>query len=129
VIQSILEWKCIPFIIRASGDHSLDDYDGKPARTLPVNKCTLTPHEGEIVVRTIRHTCPKQITINPSYLEPWSPLDGCTVVVTSGLALGSVGTVKRRQAYDWLVTFTVDDVAQDLVFAEAELAILEDLKQ
>jgi hypothetical protein len=56
-------------------------------------------------------------------------LDGCTVVVTGGLALGSVGTVKRRQAYDWLVTFTVDGVARDLVFAEAELAVLEDLKQ
>jgi hypothetical protein len=54
----------------------LDDYDGKPARTLPVNKCTLTPHEGEIVVRTIRHTRPKQITINVMDLQ--GPPSECT---------------------------------------------------
>jgi hypothetical protein len=39
-----------------------------------------------------------------------------------------VGTVKRQQGSDWLMTFTVDDVAQDLIFAEVGLAVLEDLK-
>jgi hypothetical protein len=94
---------------------------------MPFNKRTVTPCEGEIVVRTIWHTRPKQISINPSHLEPWSPVEGCTVIVTD-LGLSSVGTVKRQQGSDWLMIFTVDDVAQDLIFAEAGLAVLEDLK-
>ena len=129
VIQSVLERKCIPFIIRASGDRDLNDYDGKPARTLPIAKRTVTPREGEIVVKTIRRTRPAQISINPSYLEPWSPLDGCEVIVTGGLGLGSVGTVRGRQGYNWVIAFTLDNVAQDLVIAERELAVLEDLKR
>jgi hypothetical protein len=54
-------------------------------------------------------------------------VEGCTVIVTD-LGLSSVGTVKRQQGSDWLMTFTVDDVAQDLIFAEVGLAVLEDLK-
>ena len=129
VIQSVLEWKCIPFIIRTHGDQTLNDYEGKPARILPINKRTVTPHEDEVIVRTMRRNRPIQISITPGNLDPWDPLVGCKVIVTGGLALGMVGKVKEEQGYDWVVTFMVGDDTRDLVFTRTELAILEDLKQ
>ena len=129
VIQSVLERKCIPFIIRAHGDQNLNNYEGKPARTLPINKHTITPCEDEVVIRTMRCNHPIQISIMPSNLDPWDPLVGCEVIVTGGSALGAVGKVKEEQGYDWVVTFVVDDDTWDLVFAKMELAILKDLKQ
>ena len=129
VIQSVLERKCIPFIIRAHGDQNLKDYEGKPARTLPINKRTVTPREDEVVVRTVRRNRPIQISITPSNLDPWDPLVGCEVIVTGGSALGAVGKVKEERGYDWVVTFAVDDDTRDLVFAKTDLAVLEDLKQ
>ena len=110
------------------GDRTLDAYDGKPARTVPMDKQTLIPREGKIVVRTVRRSRPEQISINPYYLEPWSPLDGCEVIVTGGSWLSSVGTVKGRQGNDWIVTFTVNDVAREVIFEGKDLAVLERLK-
>ena len=129
VLQSVLERKCIPFIIRADRDQTLKDYEGKPARTVPINKRTVTPREDEIVVRTTRRNRPIQISIKPGNLYPWDPLAGCEVIVTGGSALGTVGKVKEQRGCDWVVTFAVDDDARDLVFAKTELAVLEDLKQ
>ena len=37
VIQSALKRKCVPFVIRTSGNYTLDVYDGKSARTLPIS--------------------------------------------------------------------------------------------
>ena len=87
----------------------MNNYEGKPARTLPINKHTITPHEDEVVIGTMRCNCPIQISITPSNLDPWDPLVGCKVIVTGGSALGAVGKVKEEQGYNWVVTFMVDD--------------------
>jgi len=106
----------------------MEAYYGKPARTVPITKRTLTPREGEICVRTVKRTRPEQISINPRYLVPWKPLVGCEVVITCGFWSGFVGAVKGQQGVNWVVTITVDNDAHDTVFAERELAALEPLK-
>jgi hypothetical protein len=120
-----VEHKCIPFIIRGSGNQALDTYNGKPARTVPINQRTLTPREGETIVRTIRRSRPQQILVNPSYLVPWDLVVGCKVLVTSGLWFGLIGVVKEAQGDGWVISITLDNVAQDIIFALKELAILE----
>jgi hypothetical protein len=130
-IQVLLEVKCIPFTIRASGDRSMDVYDGNPARTLPTAQYDSPLQAGEIIVRTTKRARPKQLSIHPRYLVPWKPLVGCEVVVTNGSGLGAVGVVKGRQGDDWTVTFkgaSDDSDAGDFVFKEKDLASLEPLK-
>jgi hypothetical protein len=107
----------------------LDTYDGKPARTVLINQHTLSPCEGETIVRTIRCSQPQQISVNPSYLVPWDPVIGCKVLVTSGLWFGLIGIVKGEQGDGWVVSITLDDVTQDVLLALKELAVLEPLKQ
>jgi hypothetical protein len=127
-VETVIEQKCIPFYIRALGDRAMDPYDGCPARTVPVNKRTLSPQEGEVVMKTVQGRRPKQISIHPRYLEPWKPLPGCEVVITNGRWFGTVGVAKRRQGEDWSITFTVDDDSRDFLFQEKVLAPLEPLK-
>ncbi|KAH9025741.1 hypothetical protein EDB85DRAFT_1893732 [Lactarius pseudohatsudake] len=53
-VQDIIEWKCIPFYIQGLGDSSMDAHDGNPAKTVPTDQCTLSPQEGEIIMKTIK---------------------------------------------------------------------------
>ena len=94
-----------------------------------MDRRTLSPQEGEIVVKTVQHNRrPKQISIDPKFLEPWKPLLGWEVAVIKGPWLGTVGVTKGRQGDDWTVTFTVDGDSRDFTFQEKHLAPLEPLK-
>jgi hypothetical protein len=94
-IQKVIEKKCILFHIRGYGERCMDAYTGSPARTVPMDQHTMSPAtEDEIIVRTVIRTCPKQISIHPRFLVPWTPLVGSEVVITKGMWLGTVGLVK-----------------------------------
>ncbi|KAF8263448.1 hypothetical protein EI94DRAFT_1740890 [Lactarius quietus] len=121
-VQHIIERKW-------TGNTSMEAYDGKPARPVPITKQTLTPQEGKICVRTWeRNTCPEKISINPRYLVPWKSLVSREAVITCGFWSGFVGAIKGQQGVDRVVMFMVDNDAHDTVFVERELAALEPLK-
>jgi hypothetical protein len=127
-IQHILENKCIPFYIRGCRERSMDAYCGSLARTLPTDQCTLSPLEGEIIVKTVKHACTKQISIHPRFLEPWKPVVGGEAVITNGPWFSTVGVVERRQGNDWIVSFLVNGDDEDFVFGGTDIAPLEPLK-
>jgi hypothetical protein len=109
----------------------LGAYDGKPARTVPIVQRTLTPREGETIVRTITGAPDPSRSRQRQLSGAWDPLVGYKVLVTGSDWFGSVRIVRGEQpeGVGWVVTLTVDDVAQDVVFASKELATLEPLKQ
>ncbi|KAI9429356.1 hypothetical protein H4582DRAFT_2065376 [Lactarius indigo] len=127
-VQDIIEKKCIPFHIRGSGDGSMSAHDGNPARTVPTHQRTLSPQEGEIIVKTVKRARQKQISIRPSFLVPWKPLVEHEVVVISGPLFGIAGVVKGRQETKFTVTFTFGDNCRDFILEEKDLAPLEPLK-
>ncbi|KAH9019731.1 hypothetical protein EDB85DRAFT_2153546 [Lactarius pseudohatsudake] len=108
--------------------NSMDAHDGNPAKTVPTDQRTLSPQEGEIIVKTIKRARPKQISIRPRFLVLWKPVVGCEVFIIEGSWFGAVGVVKGRQGHSWTVSFTVDDDSRDFVFEERVLAPLEPLK-
>jgi hypothetical protein len=103
----------------------MDTYTGSPARTVPTGQRTLSPTaDDEIIVRTVNRGSPKQISIHPRFLVPWTPLVGSEVVITKGIWLGTVGVVKGRQGDDWIV----GDECMGLVVEEKDMAPVEPLK-
>ncbi|KAH9162307.1 hypothetical protein EDB89DRAFT_2079838 [Lactarius sanguifluus] len=127
-VQDIVERKCIPLYIRGLGASSMDAHDGNPAKTVPTDQRTLSPQEGEIIVKMVKRARPKQISIHPRFLVPWKPLVGYEVLIIDGSWFGAVGVVKGRQGNSWTVSFTVDDDSREFVFEESDLAPLEPLK-
>ncbi|KAH9177216.1 hypothetical protein EDB89DRAFT_1902451 [Lactarius sanguifluus] len=117
-VQDIIERKCIPFYIRGLGDSSMDAHDGNPAKTVPTDQCTLSPQEGEIIMKTVKRARPKQISIHPRFLVPWKPLVGYDVLIIDGSWFGAVGVVKGRQGNSWTVSFTVDDDSRESLSPE-----------
>jgi hypothetical protein len=118
-IQRVIEKKCILFHIRGHSEFGMDAYTGSLARTVPTDQRTLSPAaEDEIVVRTVNRGRPKQISIHPRFLMPWTPLVGSEVVITQGKWLGTLGLVKGRQGDDWIV----GNESGDFVFEEKDMA-------
>ena len=101
-------------------------YEGCVARTVPIDRSTSAPREGEIIVNVIKRSRRKQMSIDPRFLVPLEPVVGSTVVVVAGTFLGMVAVVKEQQDRYYIVTFTVDP-SREHRFEDKDLATLEDL--
>lgn len=104
-------------------------YEGLIARTVPIDKAKVRSNVGEITVNVMRRARPKQFSINPMYLEPWPPVIGGEVIVTSGTMIGCIGILKEIRLPQYVVSFSVDNDSRDIVLDEMDIAALEDIKQ
>ncbi|KAF8258743.1 hypothetical protein EI94DRAFT_1707713 [Lactarius quietus] len=131
-IQSIIEWKTIPFFIRnthESNDHSLQIYEKSTGRTVPMDRRTATPEEGKVTLSVVKRSRAKQISVHPRFLVPWGPVVGCEVLVTKGRWFGMPGVAKEeRSDGQWLVRFNADDTHLDSVFDKKDHAVLEAIR-
>jgi hypothetical protein len=127
-VQDVIERKSIPFYIKNthSADGALRAYEGCVARTVPNDRRSTVPSDGEITVSVILRSRRKQLSVNPMYLVPLRPFVGGEVTVVSGVLLGVVGVVKAKQGKHWVVTFTTDDESVDQTLEDKDLAPVED---
>ncbi|KAF8263265.1 hypothetical protein EI94DRAFT_1704128 [Lactarius quietus] len=106
-IQTITEWKMIPFYIcntHKSDDKSLQAYEKSAGRTVSWHHCTVTPKEGEVIISIARHCRTKQISIHPRFLIPWEPMVSGEVIAIQGSWFGIPGIVKEEKGEgQWLV--------------------------
>ena len=87
------------------------------------------PPEGKVLVLVAQRLRDKVIAIDPGYLKPWEPVVEGEVLVIRGGLKGVRGMVKARVGDRWVVTFTVDDEAQDREFVERDIIGLERQKR
>lgn len=83
---------CIPFHIQnvaATSPHVR--LEGLTAKTVHATKRKVDPEPSEVVVSVVLRGKRFQISINPSYLEPWAPAKGNRVVVVGCRAIGQLG--------------------------------------
>ena len=131
VIQRLIEQKTIPFYIRnlhESSDRSLQAYARCTGRTVPVDRCTSTPKDGELIVCVVKRSRLTQISIHPRFLVPWEPVVGGEVVVIKGECLGTQGVVKAREHPRSVVNFTFENDSWDVKFDDSDLATIEPLR-
>ena len=132
-IQSFIERKRIKFYIqntRQSNDESLRKYEQCTGLTLPEQRRTLIPKEGEIVLGVTVRGRERQISIHPRFLIPWEPVVGDDVVVIRGDWTGTSGVAKeQRDGSRWIVTFSLEETGElrDYEFIEKDLAAIEPL--
>ena len=132
-IQSFMEWKRIKVYIQntsQSNNKSLQKYEQSTGRTIPEQQRTLTPKEGEIILRVTVHGRERQISIHPRFLIPWEPVVGDGVVVIKGKWTGTSGVAKEQKGGSrWIVTFTLEETGEsrDYEFMEKDLAAIEPL--
>ena len=95
-IQERLCDECIPFNIRglpASSPHIR--IEGLTAKTVPVARRKIEPQLNEVVVSMVQKGRLTQISIDPSYLEPWAPSEGNKVLITGYRWIGQVGKLVK----------------------------------
>ena len=95
-LQDALGEECILFNIRGlptSSPHA--KFEGHAAKTVPVTRQKIQPEPNSVVVSVLQKGRPSQISIKPSYLEPWAPIVGNKVVVVEYRWIGQVGTLVR----------------------------------
>ena len=111
-IQSFIELKRIKFYIQntcQSNDKSIWKYKQSTGWTLPEQWHTLTPKEGEIILKV---GCKRQISIHPRFLAPWEPVVSDGVIVIRGDWTETLGVAKeQRDGSQWVVTFTLEEQA------------------
>jgi hypothetical protein len=90
-IQERLCDECIPFNIRGLPASSPHRIEGLTATTVPVARRKIEPQLNEVVVSVVQKGRPTQISIDPSYLEPWAPSEGNKVLITGYRWIGQVG--------------------------------------
>jgi hypothetical protein len=91
-IQGILREESIPFRVRgipASSPHGA--LNGRTAKTVPMASQKILPEQKEVVVAVVHKRRQTQISIDPSYLEPWKPSEGNKVLVVRNSWFGQVG--------------------------------------
>ncbi|KAF8268044.1 hypothetical protein EI94DRAFT_1700558 [Lactarius quietus] len=91
-IQGVLREECIPFHIQgipASSPHA--GLNGPTAKTVPVTSQKILPEPKEVVISMVQKKRPTQISIEPSYLEPWMPSEGNKVFIIRNHWIGQVG--------------------------------------
>ena len=133
-IQCASGYRAIPFYVKgdaASDDKSLAQYANRVARTVTLAQrgSEPDPPEGKVLVSVARRSRDKVIAIDPGYLKPWEPVVEGEVLVIRGGLKGIRGMVKARVGDRWVVTFTVDDEAQDREFVERDIIGLERQKR
>jgi hypothetical protein len=94
-------------------------------RTIPPDRCTTTPKDGEVVLSVVRRKRPTQISIHPRHLVTEEPVVGGEVVVTKGDLFGERGMVKSKGPQGYVVTFQIDDARIDFTRRRDELAAIE----
>jgi hypothetical protein len=127
-VQDVIERKSILFYIKNthSADGAVRAYEGCVARTLPFDRRSTIPRDGEITVSVIKKSRQKQLSINPKYLVPLGPIVGGEVTVVSGILIGVVGVVKAKQGQLWVVSFPMDSNSVDQTLEDQDLTPLED---
>lgn len=89
----MLREECIP--LRLKGIPASSPYaclNGLTAKTVPRASQKIQPEPKEVVVSVVQRKRPTQISINPSYLEPWMPSKGNKVLIISrNQWIGQVG--------------------------------------
>ena len=83
----------------------------------------ILPEPKEVVVSVVRRKRPTQISIDPSYLEPWMPSEGNKVLIVRNSWIGQVGrlillereecTIKLESSGKY-ISVTVEDVVNVL---------------
>lgn len=95
-LQDALGDGCIPFHIRSvptSSPHA--KYEGTTAKTVVVAKRKISPELNEVVMSVLQKGRPTQISILPSFLVPWSPIEGNKVVIVGYRWIGQVGKLVK----------------------------------
>jgi hypothetical protein len=65
--------------------------NGLTAKTVPRASQKIQPEPKEVVVSVVWKRRPIQISIDPSYLEPWMPSEGNKVLIIRNRWIGQVG--------------------------------------
>lgn len=103
----------------------LQQYARCTGKTVPSDRRTLTPRNGEVVLSVFKRPRAKQLSVHPRFLVPWEPVRGGEVVVLNGTWFGIVGIVKdQRDDGQWVLRFAIDELT-DHVFNGKDLAGLE----
>ena len=95
-LHEVLREECIPFHIRgvpASSPHAR--FDGVTAKTVPAAKQNIQVNPKEVIVSVSLKGRSTQISIHPSYLEPWDPIEGNKVVIVGYRWIGQVGKLVK----------------------------------
>jgi hypothetical protein len=61
-----------------------------------VAKQKITPEPDEVVMSVVQKGRPTQVSINPSFLVPWTPVEGNKVVIVGYRWIGQVGKLVER---------------------------------
>ena len=96
-LQEVLRDGCIPFDIRGAPASSLHakKYEGLTAKTVAPAKQKISPEPNEVVVSVVQKGRPTQISIDPSFLVPWTPVEGNKVVIVGRRCIGQVGKLVK----------------------------------
>jgi hypothetical protein len=65
------------------------------AKMVVVAKWKISPEPNEVVVSVVQRGRPMQISIDPSFLIPWTPVEGNKIIVVGPCCTRQVGKVDR----------------------------------
>ena len=71
-------------------------YEGLTAKTVVVAKRKFSPEPNEVVVSVVQKGRLTQISINPSFLVPWTPVEGNKVVIVGYRWIGQLGKLDKQ---------------------------------
>jgi hypothetical protein len=96
-LQEALGDECIPFHIRGVPSSSCHaKYEGLTAKTVVAAKRKISPEPNEVVMSVVQKRRPKQISIDPFFLVPWTPVEGNKVIIVGYGLIGHVGKLVKR---------------------------------
>lgn len=70
-------------------------YEGLSAKTVAVAKRKITPEPNEVVMSVVQKGRPKQISIHPCFLVPWTLVEGNKVIIVEDGRIGQVGKLLK----------------------------------
>jgi hypothetical protein len=97
-LQEALGDECIPFHIRgvpSSSRHA--KYEGLTAKTVVAAKRKISPEPNEVVMSVVQKRRPTQISIDPFFLVPWTPVEGNKVIIVGHRWIGQVGKLVKLE--------------------------------
>lgn len=94
-LQEALGDECIPFYIRNVPASSPHAYNGVTAKTVVVAEQKISPEPNEVVISVVQKRRATQISINPSFLVPWTPVEGNKVIIVEYHRIGQVGKLVK----------------------------------
>lgn len=70
-------------------------YEGLTAKTVVVARRKISPEPNEVVISVVHKGRPTQISIDPSFLVPWTPVEGNKVIIIGYRWIGQVGKLVK----------------------------------